>query len=480
MAAPLRPILPLAAGLLGLACSPKPAAPPTAASTPTAAVPAGNDAAQDETERSGEQTCRDWSDLDVASLQPLPQSPYTETFEHAWRTVLEKHYDPTLGCTDWVAIRAEYGAKVASAQSEGEAYAAMNGMLGELGQSHMAIVPPSAKTQGEVRSGTKMGPAIVPVDVRYLEGHVVVVDSAVHGLKSGLPSGAALVAIDEVEIAPIVKRGQETWGRELEAAFHIAREVGSLLTCPAGGKKVVQYVESAGSTKAETKTPPKPKTKTVKCREPAVDRLTMGNIKDFPAWVQSRMVAQDIGYIRFNIWLLPLAAKIEQAVDDLMDKGAKKLIFDLRGNPGGVGMMAVPLARLMVDEKTSLGVMRTRTMTQEFNVVEPDGRFDGEVVVLVDEMTGSTSEIFAQAMQDLGRVKVAGATNSAGAALPSLIEELPGGAMLQYVVADYVSPKGVGVEGRGVTPDIKVTHSIADYAAGKDPVLQAAIAELSS
>ena len=89
-------------------------------------------------------------------------------------------------------------------------------------------------------------------------------------------------------------------------------------------------------------------------------------------------------------------------------------------------------------------------------------------------------EIFGQALQDLGRVRVFGAVPSQGAALPSVIEELPGGGMLQFVVADYESPGGTIVEGKGVQPDTVVPETREDFAKGRDPVLEAAVAALQS
>ena len=61
------------------------------------------------------------------------------------------------------------------------------------------------------------------------------------------------------------------------------------------------------------------------------------------------------------------------------------------------------------------------------------------------------------------------------ATLPSLIEELPGGAILQYVVGDYHSPGGTAVEGKGVPPDILVAEHRDDFTAGRDPVLDTAV-----
>jgi carboxyl-terminal processing protease len=153
-------------------------------------------------------------------------------------------------------------------------------------------------------------------------------------------------------------------------------------------------------------------------------------------------------------------------------------VLDLRGNPGGVGAMSVPVARLLLATPGSLGKLRFREFEQEFKVEAAEDPFTGKVTLLVDEGTASTSEIFAAGLRDLGRVTIVGGRASAGAALPSVIEELAGGAVLQYVVGDYQSPKGTVVEGIGVVPDVLVPETRADFSAGRDPVLEAAIAQL--
>ena len=72
------------------------------------------------------------------------------------------------------------------------------------------------------------------------------------------------------------------------------------------------------------------------------------------------------------------------------------------------------------------------------------------------------SEIFAAGLRDLGRVEIYGSRASAGAALPSMIEQLEGGAMLQYVVGDYHSSRGAVAEGEGVLPDVVVPETRAE------------------
>ncbi len=415
--------------------------------------------------------CKDWSSLDPASLPALPQSDYTATFESAWGILLSKHYDPTLGCKDWVAVRDWYGGQVSEAGDDKAAYALMNGMLGELEQSHLAIVPPGTRSEGETRSGTTAGPAMVPASVRLLDGKAVVVNAKLHGLDSGLPAGASLVAIDDAEISKAIASAGEHSHDEIGKALTVRRLVGQWLTCPAGASKKIRFIPPGGGDEQSA---------TIACQEPELERTSFGNITQATT-VDVRMVeGTKVGYVAFNIWLLPLMPKVEAGLKDLRKKGMTSLVVDLRGNPGGVGMMVVPLARQLLTEDENLGIMHMREGQQEFNVTGSADAFTGDVVVLVDELSASTSEIFAQSMQDIGRVKVFGATRTPGLALPSLIEELPGGAILQYVVADYQSPKGTGVEGRGVQPDTVVPEQAADFAAGKDPVLDAAVAALTS
>ena len=93
---------------------------------------------------------------------------------------------------------------------------------------------------------------------------------------------------------------------------------------------------------------------------------------------------------------------------------------------------------------------------------------------MTDEGTASTSEIFAAGMQEAKRAQVVGDT-SVGEALGSVIESLAGGAVIQIPVADFRTPKGVSIEGRGVQPDRRVTETRAGLLAGRDMVLDAAL-----
>ena len=107
---------------------------------------------------------------------------------------------------------------------------------------------------------------------------------------------------------------------------------------------------------------------------------------------------------------------------------------------------------LIEDEGFELGTMKTKANDMNFSV---NPRLDGwvkPVALLIDEGSASTSEIMAQGLRDIGRVRLFGRT-TAGAALPSVLVKLPNGDILQYAMADYVSVSGKRMEGVGVEPD---------------------------
>jgi carboxyl-terminal processing protease len=96
------------------------------------------------------------------------------------------------------------------------------------------------------------------------------------------------------------------------------------------------------------------------------------------------------------------------------------------------------------------------------------------VAILVDALTGSTSECFAGALQSLGRARVFGRP-TLGQALPALTKQLPSGDVLVYAIGDFETSTGQALEGEGVTPDEVVPLSAGRLAEGGDPDLEAAL-----
>jgi len=182
-----------------------------------------------------------------------------------------------------------------------------------------------------------------------------------------------------------------------------------------------------------------------------------------------------VEYVGFNMFLdlVHLMANYGDAVSSCLK--CEGLIIDLRGNPGGIGGMAMGMAGYLVDKPDQkLGTMQLRDTAIKFVINPRPEVFKGPVAILVDGSSASTSEIFAGGLKDLGRARIFG-TRTAAAALPSIIEKLPNGDGFQYAVANYISEGGQALEANGVTPDVEVKLTRKSLLAGHDPVVDAAV-----
>jgi carboxyl-terminal processing protease len=217
--------------------------------------------------------------------------------------------------------------------------------------------------------------------------------------------------------------------------------------------------------------------------------VSFPNLPTFLALLEHerRIVGDDrcVGIIRFNIWMTALADDFDRAVDALRD--CRGIVVDLRGNPGGLGFMVAGIGGHFLDSTASLGTMRTRSGELRFVVNprrattrgEPVKPYAGPLAILIDPLTGSTSEVFAAGMQGVGRARIFGET-SAGQALPAMATRLPTGDVLLHVTADLVGPDGRRIEGRGVVPDEAARLRREDLLAGRDPPLDAALRWIGS
>jgi carboxyl-terminal processing protease len=174
--------------------------------------------------------------------------------------------------------------------------------------------------------------------------------------------------------------------------------------------------------------------------------------------------------------LQPVLEDIKKAMARFSAHHIRAVVLDLRGNPGGQGAMAIPVASLFVTAPVTLGTLKFRDFGQTMIAKPEIGAlpFTGPMAILTDEGTASTSEMLAAGLQEAKRAVVVG-DSTLGAVLPSVVEALPGGAIMQYVVADFKTPKGILLEGRGVQPDRRVVETRAALRTGRDPVLDAAL-----
>jgi carboxyl-terminal processing protease len=153
------------------------------------------------------------------------------------------------------------------------------------------------------------------------------------------------------------------------------------------------------------------------------------------------------------VQLAPLVRQVDSAVD--VYRGLDGMVLDLRRNSGGVAAMVGGVAGHFTPRADTLGINQTRTSRLVF-VANPrkatsDGRsvtpYAGPVAILLDELSGSASEIFAAGMRSIGRVRIFGAT-SIGGVLPASWDRLPNGDVLYHAIGEFITPDGQRRPGR--------------------------------
>lgn len=171
-------------------------------------------------------------------------------------------------------------------------------------------------------------------------------------------------------------------------------------------------------------------------------------------------------------------AEMQQALRAYVKSGKKKLVLDLRGNPGGylqsavaIGSYFIPLGKTIVRESfggdTKEEIYRSSGRT--LGVFAPE-----KFVVLVDGGSASASEILAGALKEHHVATIIGSQTFGKGSVQELVK-LEDGSSLKVTVARWLTPNGISISEGGLSPDIVVERTPADRAEFKDPQLDTAL-----
>lgn len=384
-----------------------------------------------------------------------------ESFEKVWRTVADKHWNPKQlehlpDGSSWEGIREGYRRRVAAAKSPGDARGILREMIAKIGKSHYAIAGFEAQGSAAMRRGGSTSPGF---QVELVDGKVLVTAVRKEGAAeaAGVKTGWEAVAVDGVAIQPVMG---EMLHAELRRHQMLQQQIGGF-----AGEKLEYQFRADGEAKRVSLQLPK-----------SDGSAGFGFLQGMDVQREFRLIGkQDVGYFRLDMFLdaVRVLPQFEKAVRSCT--ACKGFVIDLRGNPGGIAVMANAMAGWFVSRSgIKLGTMYQRGVDLNFIVIPRLNGFAGPLAILVDGASASTSEILAGGMQDMKRARIFG-SQTAGAALPSVIEILPNGDFFQYAVANYVSASGLELEGRGVVPDVVVTHTAEALRQGSDRPLEAAL-----
>ncbi len=168
--------------------------------------------------------------------------------------------------------------------------------------------------------------------------------------------------------------------------------------------------------------------------------------------------ATGLGYVRLATFGSNCAREMEAALDELEDSGMKSLVFDLRENGGGDLNETVKILGLFLPPDTAVVTTRGREGESAEPMRTPARqrrKRDYPLVVLLDRMSASASELTAGALQDLKRATVVGELSYGKGSVQNIIP-MGGGTALRLTIATYHTPSGNTPHRKGITPDVAV------------------------
>lgn len=187
-----------------------------------------------------------------------------------------------------------------------------------------------------------------------------------------------------------------------------------------------------------------------------------------------KVLDDGIGYLQVSQFSNNTIDLLREAIDDFKQHDVKKVILDLRDNPGGEVDSAQDIASLWLPKNAS--IMQERRGTQVIDDYRASGLNPLQgmpTVVLVNAGSASASEITALALKDNKAATIMG-EKSYGKGVVQAVIPFRDGSELKVTIAKWYSPSGNNINKKGITPDTTVKLSQSDIEAHADTQLEAA------
>lgn len=314
---------------------------------------------------------------------------------------------------------------------------AINGMMAALGDAHTGYSSPQETTDlNNAMTGAYDGIGAY-VDTK---GTYITITKPIPGYpaeKAGLQIGDQIIAVDGVDVTgmdPDVVRLTKVMGT--------------------AGTNVTLTVSRTGTDK------------------PLQFTITRAHIV-IPS-VTSKMLDHNIGYIQITVFGDTTATDFHNQLSALMAQKPAGIILDLRDNGGGYLDAGIAVASEFIDHGVIVSEQYGNGTKTPHPAIPGGLATNIPLVVLVNENTASASEIVSGAIQDDGRGKLVGVTTYGKGTVQNWFPLTDGGTA-RITIARWLTPNGNTIDKKGLTPDLVVTMTQADYTAGKDPQLDAAV-----
>lgn len=176
--------------------------------------------------------------------------------------------------------------------------------------------------------------------------------------------------------------------------------------------------------------------------------------------VKSGIMKEDksVGYLRITHFFAKTVSECEKALTEFNDKKIHKVVLDLRDNPGGDFDAAIKIANLFLEQGKVIVTTRGRDSTKisEEYKAQTAPVYTGELIVLINGGSASSSEVLSGALRDNKRGKIVGQKSFGKALVQRVIDIEEGKAGFALTIRRYYTPGGDMIQKKGITPDIVV------------------------
>ncbi len=375
-------------------------------------------------------------------MQNSKSNKYKFIFEESWKIVNERFYDYKFGGIDWKKIKDKYK-HIQHSKTDKDFYFELNKMLFELNSSHLGIGTISSLKNNI--SPYMFASGSIGIDIRTINDEIIIskVNPELTGYKLGLRTGFIIKKINGLNIADFIKQTAfRPPFNQNNYKFHLTSTILRNIYGKADTHVLIKYSDNNGLIRSI-------KIKRIKRSN---DIILSENTPPVFIEIESKILKENIGYLRFNGFQPPIPSNLNTAITDLMS--TKGLIIDLRGNDGGSTDAMKFILNRFVNQRVKYCTWVGRRGKRD-DYLSPMQSYEGQVVVLVDEMSISAAEHFALSLQKLGIASIVG-TQTPGQLLAGQGFFIQENVLLVVPIEKIVYPDGFNPEGKGVTPDFKI------------------------
>lgn len=322
-------------------------------------------------------------------------------------------------------------------EAQNMVYGAINGMLRSLGDPYTVFMPPEENKKFSEDMKGEFGGIGAEIGMRK---EILTIIAPIEGSpakKAGLLPQDKILKVD----------GKSTDGMSIDDAINLIRG-------PKGEAVVLNIFRDSWKEPKDFKI----------IRDTIVIPVIKWQMKD-----------NKVAYIQLYHFSENSAAEFKKVVQEVINSGAKSVILDMRGNPGGYLESAVDIISWFVPDNQVVAIEDFGNGKKtEYTSVGYQKLMSYPTVLSVDAGSASASEIVAGALRDLRNIKLVG-TKTFGKGSVQQLEQMRNGSSLKITVAKWLTPSGKSIMDEGLEPDIKVDLTEDDINNSRDPQLDKAL-----